>query len=131
MGWEKFDKFGESFSPKITIRATGHIGFSMGAVKKFSLNDYGNCEMLFDKDGQKIGIRLVKEDVLHVTTKIVARGVDCFIAAKPFLDYYGIEYRPTKSYLAKCEEDNRLIVIDLKAPLKTKGRKSKKTPGNE
>ncbi len=126
MTWQKFDLFEESFTPKISIRATGHIGFSAGAVNKFKLKDYKHCELYYDDEEKLIGFRLTNDFIKGSTTKVVVRDIDCFISAKRFLDYYGIDYSPTKSYYGKCEEGSSLIVIDLKQPVLIHGKRGKK-----
>ena len=127
MSWKKFESFGENFTPKISIRATGHIGFSRGAVNKFGLHRYQYCELLYDEERKMIGIKFTNDETSGVTTKLVKRDIDCFISAKPFLNYFGVEYKPTKSYYGEHDEESGLVVIDLGKPVIVHTKRSRKS----
>lgn len=123
MTLERFENFGETFTPKISIRTTGQIGFSTGAVNKFEIKSYNYCELYYDPEDKKIGIKLTNAMESGISAKINMREIDCFISAKPFLDFYGIEYKPTKSYHGKIDEESGLIILDLNKPIIVHGRK--------
>ncbi|MFH1894139.1 MAG: hypothetical protein ABIK83_15830 [Candidatus Zixiibacteriota bacterium] len=129
MAWQKFDKFGESFSPKISIRATGHIGFSAGAVNRFQLDKYEFCELYYDGEKDLVGFMPTSEAMHGVTTKLVVREMDCYVVAKAFLDFHGIDYRITKSYHGIQEDETGLIVIDLKQPVIIHDKRKKRRAG--
>ena len=126
MAWKRFESFDESFTPKISIRATGHIGFSVGATNKFGIREYKCCELFYEEGSRLIGFRFGNSEEKGATTKVVARDLDCFVAAKPFLDFHGIKYKPTKSYYGQLDKESGLVVIDLKDPMIIHGRRGKK-----
>ena len=131
MTWKRFENFGESFSPKISIRATGHIGFSAGAVNKYELKKYEWCELHYDNEKKLVGFKFSNEEHTGITTRLIKRNMDCFIAAKPFLDYFGIDYKPTRSYSGEPDENSNFIIIDLNRPLIIHGRGKKKIPAKK
>lgn len=121
MAWEKFHGIGESYRPKVSVRANGHLGFATGARKKFHVDSYKFVSLFFDRSERKIGIKLGEIEEPGVTTPIVKRETDCYIRARSFLDYYDIDYKQGCSYHAAWERDQNMIVVDLRRPIKSKG----------
>lgn len=121
MTFERFTKIGGSYSPKISIRTNGQLGFSQGAVKKFDMKKYGFCQLYFDQTNKKIGLRLSNEDDGSVS-RLYVRENNCFVSAKTFMDYYDLAYDKTQSFIAYKDPDEDLIIIDLNKPMRaTKG----------
>lgn len=119
MSWEKFVHTGESFFPKVTIRANAQLGFSRATVKRFGLQQYKSCLLYFDKEGQRIGIRFEPENDIEGSVPTRIREFDYSVPAKAFLDYYGIPYENSKSFKATKDNDTGLIILDLRKPLKS------------
>jgi hypothetical protein len=123
--FEKFDCTGGSYTPKISVRGNGSLGFSQGALRRFGLWD-GDwfVQLYFDRKNQVIGIEpsntpgtgrahLVKK---KIQGKDGRQSVNAYVAAKSFFDFYGIDYSETKSYLAKRDDDTKMIVFQLARP---------------
>lgn len=124
MGWEKFSFTGESFFPKVTIRANAQIGFSQGAVKRFDLKKSRYCLLFYDREGDRIGINFEVDEQSDGAIPVRVRDFDFAIPAKAFLDYYGISYDKSLSYKAFKDSESGLIVIDLKSPIKRSARRT-------
>jgi|ERR1700726_550449 len=135
--FEKFDCTGGSYAPKISVRSNGSLGFSQGALRRFGLWD-GDwfVQLYFDRNQHVIGIepsstagagkaRLVKK---NIQGKDGRQTVNAYVAAKSFFDYYGIDYSETRSYLAKREEGDAKIIMQL---ADANPRSSPATPPNE
>jgi len=125
MGFEKFKFMDRELRSKVTIRETGHIGFTTGAVNRFNIEEYSYCELYYDKESNKIGMKLLKEGELDSITKIIKKENNCYISSRPFFDYYGIPYHPSQSFIAVEDDESGLIIIDLKKPLPSKKLKRK------
>ena len=129
MGFEKFKHLDGSIRAKITLRENGQIGFSKGAVNRFKLYKFDYCELYYDRDSERIGIRFTGEKENGATAKINKRPFNNYISARPFLDHYGISYIKARSFIAQEDEESELIVLDLKNPLPSR-RKSRKEKQN-
>jgi hypothetical protein len=127
MSFELFKNMSKTFRPKISIRNTGHIGFSRGAINKYNLDKYKYCKLYFDSSNKIIGFQFTSEEEEDITVKLTKRGQDMFISVKPFLNYYGIDHSVTRIYLGKKDEESDLICIDLGKPeFESKRRRKKK-----
>jgi len=126
MGFEIFNKMQDSFRAKVSIRSNGNIGFSKGARNKFRLIDKKFCKLYYDRDTERIGVEFTNEENANVTTRVFERQMDAFIRAKPFLNYYSIDYSSTKVYLAEKDESTGYIIIDLRDPLYESSRGKRK-----
>lgn len=113
MPFERFTETGKSYRPRISIRANGQIGFSFGAIKKFSLAKYKFVVLFFDKENSKIGIKLTNSEEDGIC-KLQVRQLNAAISAKAFFDYYSIDYTKTKRYDAVWDEKEQMIIVSIK-----------------
>lgn len=116
MAFEKFTKFGESFSPRISIRNNGQIGINKGAINRFGILDYSHLTIHFDKDNELIGVKLLNASE-EGALPIVIRNDNLTLHAKSFLDCYGIDYSETRTFPVRWDEANSMIILDLKKPI--------------
>lgn len=116
MTFERFE-LGASrgFAPKISIRAAGQLGFNQGAVKRFELEKYSYAVLFYDKEDNRMAIQPTNERNEKGLMKLRVRdnGKDAAISIKAFLDYYGIEYKKTRSMEAYWDENEKKIIVDL------------------
>ncbi len=122
MGFERFTKIRSSYAPKVSIRTNAQLGFSQGMVKKYNMGEFKFCELYFNKDENKIGLKLTNDDDGKVANIFIKEN-NCFISAKTFMDYYEIPYKETRSYVAVKDDSSGLIIIDLNSPMQNKKRK--------
>jgi len=113
MGFEKFTGGGRSYRTRISIRSNGQIGFSQGAIHKFKMDGFSNGILFYDKEENKVGIKLGNDDNEEGACKLQIKPENAAISAKSFLDYYEIPYKETISYEAKWDETHQMIVADL------------------
>ncbi len=124
--FEKFEGVGNSYFPKISIRANGTLGLSQGALNRFGLveGDWW-VQLLFDRENRVIGLEPSNEEGtgrIKLNKKHMVAGdggkesINAWISAKAFLDYYGIDYDKTQSYVAKRDEPEKIIYIKLDQP---------------
>lgn len=123
MAFQQFKMMSRSFRAKISVRANGTIGFSRGSVNKYAIGDYQYCELYYDSDEKLAGFRFVNEDKGDETAKLCKRGQDTFISARPFLNFYQIDFSRTRAYSPSLDEESGLIVINLGEPLYESKRK--------
>lgn len=122
--FEKFEGVGNSYFPKISIRSNGTLGISQGALNRFELAE-GDwwIQLLFDRKNRVIGlepsneegsgrIKLNKKHMTHDGKE----SINAWISAKAFLDYYAIPYSKTQSYVAKRNDSEKIIYIELDQP---------------
>ena len=99
--------------PVLTIVRNGRIGLNKAAIELLG-DDVEEILPMFDEDGNRIGIRPVKES--GPKTRKVSRGQHSFgVEVKSFLDEFGIDYKRTKSYRVTKENGN--LVVNLGEPL--------------
>ena len=114
MGFEKFTSSGKTFKPKVSIRKYGQIGFNNGAVKKFDLDKYEYVILFYDRENRRIGIKLTNNSSEDGAMKLQKRPLNVAISAKSFLEYYEIPYLKTSRYNPQWDENEKMIIIDLK-----------------
>jgi len=132
-GFEKFVKVGASFSPKLTIRKGGYLGWSQGAANKFGIRGEGNYAVFFYHKGKRlIGIKITQDSSADGAVKIQWReqsgGAVIQCSIRSFLDYYDIDYSETVSYVPDFDEPSGLILIRLDTPKETKYGAQKNEP---
>lgn len=114
MAFERFTDVKRRISePKITIRLSGAMTLSSGAVKKFSADQYKHAVLYFDRDERKIGIRLTNEPEEGAVRLIVKKSfVQLSIGA--FIKHYDIVPREkSESFSPEWDEGNKMIVLAL------------------
>ncbi len=112
MAFERFTKIGISHKPRISIRSNGQIGFTLGAIERFALNHYRLAVLFYDKENNKIGIKLTNE-AESGACKLQVRPSNASLSAKSFLDYYEIDYSKTERFAAYWDDNEQLIVVSL------------------
>jgi len=113
MGFERFTKTGRSFMPKVSIWSRGQIGFSVGAVSRYKVDQYDYVVFLYDADSKKVGFEFTNDEKEAGAAKLNKRNTGVIVGAKSFLDYYGIDYKETRQYTLEHDKENNLYVINL------------------
>lgn len=131
--FERFTKHGGSYAAKLTIRKGGHLGWSQGAARKFGIDGEGYYAIFYFHQGMKLmGIKVVKNNEEDGAVKIQWReqagGAVIQCSIRSFLDYYGIDYSETRSYVPELDEHSGLILIRLDDPKDTKASETKTDP---
>jgi hypothetical protein len=114
MAFEKFTAVGKSFAPKLSIRSNGQIGFNFGAIEKYGLSKYPYAVLFYDKDTNKIGVKITKNKDEEGACKLSVRNGNASIGAKSFLDYYSIPYSKTARFETVWDEKEEMIIASLK-----------------
>jgi hypothetical protein len=123
--FEKFEGVGNSYFPKISIRSNGTLGISQGALNRFDLarGDWW-VQLLFDRQKRVIGLQpsdrngsgRIKLNKKHMVGQDGKESINAWISAKAFFDYYGVPYHKTQSYVAKRDDAENVIYIELDQP---------------
>lgn len=100
--WQPFTETDTSFAARITIRQTGQIGFTSGAINLYKIMDYDNIVLYFDSGRRAVGIELTNESKPG-SIPIKKSKSNTYIRGKNFCDRYGIDY--TKAYRFDLKED--------------------------
>lgn len=114
MAFERFIKTGRSSLPKVSIWSRGQIGFSLGAINKYDLDKFSHVVLLYDKEDEKVGFMFTNNEHEEGAVKLSVRKTGATVGAKPFLDYYEIDFSETRRYDMKYHKEQNLYVIDLK-----------------
>lgn len=109
---ERFTGIGRSYQPKVSIRRTGQIGFSVGAIQQFNLKDYSYAVLFYDSTHMVIGIKPTKEPEKDAYSLRV-RDVGADVTAKAFLDYFQIPHTETKQYKAMWSDKYQMVLVYL------------------
>lgn len=99
--------------PKVSIWSRGQMGFSVGAVNKFKLDQYDYVVFLFDPEERKIGFFFTADENEDGAVKLNKRDTGVMVGAKSFLDYYDIDYSKTTQYTMKHDKEQNLYIISL------------------
>lgn len=133
MGFEKFTKKGRGLKPLASVRTNGQLGMNRGCIERFGLVTE-TVALYYDSETKRIGIELgvdANDDGAH---RLVVRPNNAFIGARPFLNWYGIQYEEkTKRYEVTRTEDGRMLIVDLKRPVQglRESRKAGRTLGEQ
>jgi hypothetical protein len=117
MPFERFTDVGRSYVPRATLSRYGAIAFNHGARRKFGLDQFAFCVLYFDADTREIGIELTNEKDASGAVRLRLRGkTGADVAARSFMDYYGIAATDTIAYPLKRSPDSGFLVIELDSP---------------
>lgn len=132
INFEQFTNIGGSYACKISIRTTGTLGFSQGALRRFNL-EAGDWffTLHYAKDEQIIGLRPTQDKTVPNIVRLQRRSVtnsegrtnvSAQVAARAFFDYYGIPYgEKVRSFNPTMSDEHKMILIDLKNPRAQRG----------
>ncbi|HBH27102.1 MAG TPA: hypothetical protein DDX54_06850 [Rhodospirillaceae bacterium] len=90
------------------------ISFTDGARHRFGLDKYDFAVLYYDKETSVVGVELINDENAEGAIKLRKRetgGAD--IAAKSFVDYFGITPENTTMYNLSEGENERWIVWSL------------------
>lgn len=107
MTFEKFKHTGGKFFPKISIRPSGQIGFSRGALKRFGIDKYEFVVLFYDRELKKIGVELTNDDKAEGAAKLIVKSDNGTVSAKSFFRYFGIDFSKKRSF-DLINEDGKL-----------------------
>lgn len=113
MPFEKFTQTARSYRAKVSIRPNGTLGFNSGAVQKFGLEKTNFALLYYDRDRRWIGIQPVSSDTEEGVQKINRGKTGAWMAARRFLDYYGLSTDRKSRYDAVWDEKEKMIVVNL------------------
>jgi len=125
---KKFTDVGVNFDAKISIRPSGMMGVSSGALRRFKLlDDRWSVVMFYDKEARVVGIKPTMNRDEQGATKLVVRDPkpdstqkqpSGHFSAKSFLQHHNIPYRGkhAQSFEAAWSAEHDMILIDLKKP---------------
>lgn len=110
--FQKFTKTGRSYIPRVSIRSSGQLGISSGAVKRYNLEQYDYAILYYDDKNKVIGIKPINEPE-EGALKIRKPSVSYDISAKSFFDRYEIPYEETKQYKAEWDSEYDMIIVKI------------------
>ncbi len=113
MAFERFTKIGKSFVPRVSIWSRGQVGFSVGAINRYKLEQFDYVVFMYDPDERKIGFMFTSDGNEAGAVKLNKRETGITVGAKSFLDYYDIGYSETAQYTMKHDKEHDLYVISL------------------
>jgi len=112
LNFQKFTDTGKSYMPRASIRASGQLGFSAGAVARLRMAEYKFGILYYEPDHKIIGVKLVREPE-EGAIKLRIRSGSADLSAKAFLDRFRIPHQQTKRYDVSWSEEYDMIFIEL------------------
>ena len=70
--------------------------------------------LFYDKENEKIGIKLTNESSENGIMILQKRPLNVAVSAKSFLEFYELPYSKTLRYDPQWDEDEKMIIVDLK-----------------
>ncbi|MQY61417.1 hypothetical protein GH153_06240 [bacterium] len=131
----KFEKFvhkrlQSSGEPMLTITKVGIINFNSATMAKY-IKDNTYATLYYDKRDSVIGIKFTKKRTAEAYHIIKYRGGKFgTISGLAFLKYYKIPLGETRAYNAEWNEQDAMLVADLKQH-KREREKSKQILGQD
>ena len=116
--FERFTQVGRRFKLAVSIWSRGQISFNQGVVNRCNLKDTDYVVLFFDRYDKKIGFQITGNNKEEGAIKLKMIATGALISAKPFLDYYGVDYTKTTRYELEYNDANRLHVVDLTKQMK-------------
>lgn len=101
-----------SYAASVTIRATGQMGFSSGALNLYKIRDYNYCVLYFDQESRAVGIELAADNC-DGAIPIKKSDSNTHIRAKNFCDRFGIDYSKSRRYRLKKESETGFLFFEL------------------
>lgn len=109
--FERFTEAGKNFSPRVTLRQNGQIGFNEGARNAYAVADRKYAVLFYDTANAAIGILLTNEETEEGALPVRQSKTNTYIAAKSFLDKHRIDY--SKARRLKPEQHDDVLVLQL------------------
>jgi len=108
----KFTETDSSFAARVTIRQTGQLGFTMGAINRFKISNYKYCILYFDSDRRVVGMELTDE---HSPGSIEVKSTkaNTYVRAKNFCDRFAIDYTDSHRYELKLDKESGYLFFEL------------------
>lgn len=91
-------------------------------MEKFGIRNYDFCSLHYDRERRLVGFQFSNTEESGVTVRITKKSQNFFVFAKPFLEYFDIDFSRTTVYAAKLQGTGDLVVIDLNNPIGTRTR---------
>lgn len=113
MAFIKFTQSGKSYAAKASLSKSGMLSLSDGARQRFRLDEFGFCVLYYDPESSQVGIELTADKNAEGARKIRFRQTGADIAAKSFVDFFGIDARETKTYVIEQDTETGMLVVDL------------------
>lgn len=124
--FERFRNVKGSYVSRVSIRKQGHIGLSQGLLKKLGIRE-GEwfAKLYYDRSHNAMALGFSNDRTLDDVAKVQIRpssannpeNLTAHIAAKAFLDYYGINYsQKTVSYEPEVHEDKMIVIVRFGKP---------------
>ena len=98
--------------PTLTIGKSGSISFNNASIEKW-LKEVTHVQLLFDADGERIGVKPVSEDAEHTYLLRLLKGGGRQVSGSGFLKYYSIPHDETRRLSAEWDERAAAVVCSL------------------
>lgn len=128
MVFELFSALKGRHVPRVSVRSTHQIGLNEAAVKEFGLENVKFVQLYYDKENSLIGVKPIDSSTEPYAMSLRRRPTGADIAAKSFLDYYRIPREQTVVVDAHWDNENKMIILDLKN-IRSQRSRSKKAKG--
>ncbi|MEM7811762.1 MAG: hypothetical protein AAF532_09825 [Planctomycetota bacterium] len=109
--FERFTEAGKNFSPRVTLRQNGQIGFNEGARNAYSIEDRKYAVLFYDNANAAIGILLTNDESEEGALPVRQSKTNTYIAAKSFLDKHRVDY--SKATRLTPEQHGDVLVLQL------------------
>ena len=118
MSFETFTKKKRrSFDPLASIWANGQFSINQATIDNYELGECSHVLLQYDREAARIGLKFLDTGLIEGAVKISHRDSGIVISARPFLDYYKINYGRSVRYGVTFEPAENRLVFDLSAAI--------------
>lgn len=109
----KYTGTGRSYAPKVSLSVSGAISFNEGTTRRYVLDSFEYCVLYYDPELKRIGIELTNDAEAEGARKLQQRQTGAHVAARSFIDFFGLDVEQTCSYRLTRDEETGYLTFDL------------------
>ena len=111
--WEPFTEIKASFAARVTVRQTGQLGFTRGALNSYEILKKEFAYLFFDQHRRAVGIRLSNDNGKGAIPINKKNPSNVHLRAKNFCDKYSITTDKARRYELKEDKKSGILYFLL------------------
>lgn len=127
MAFKRFVRAHRSYERAISVWSRGQASISAGAVKGYGLDQFKAVVLFYDDENLLVGLKFTSDEGEEGAIPYKATKHGIVLGLKTFLDFNNITYADmTRKYALAKDNENGLIVFDLRNPIEETPPKQRK-----